>query len=294
MYLWYRSAAICIAYLEDVNAVEAGPDTFALDLLGNSRWFTRGWTLQELIAPTVVYFVDASWECFGRKNATDPIWPVFEQPPSLDREIEAISGIPARILDGTAEASECSIAQRLSWASRRNTSGREDLADCLLGLFNVNMPLIYGEGDEAFRRLQNEIFSRHRDESIFAWSLCAADRESGRLGHVLDLRVPRQPIRHQPIRLHCGRRRCVREYDRGPESARPVRQDRHRGHAFLTEATCRFRSGRCVGPCGEGIVRAVSRCADPSTTPRASCSCQTVPMSALLYEFSAAPAVAVS
>ena len=118
-----------------------------------SRWFTRGWTLQELLAPRLVIFHDRDWIQFGSKS-------------SLEAEVSAATGIG---IDHLREPREASAAQKLCWASRRATTRIEDEAYCLLGLFDVNIPLIYGEGRKAFRRLQEEIISSYNDHSIFAW-----------------------------------------------------------------------------------------------------------------------------
>jgi hypothetical protein len=117
----------------------------------NSRWFTRGWTLQELLAPIRVTFYDLEWVEIGTKM-------------SLRKLISSITGI--RFLFTTEKAS---IAQKMSWASDRVTTRIEDQAYCLMGLFGVNMPPLYGEGSKAFQRLQLELLKITDDESVFAW-----------------------------------------------------------------------------------------------------------------------------
>ncbi|KAL9568766.1 hypothetical protein ACKAV7_007080 [Fusarium commune] len=149
MYRWYRSAAKCYVYLADVSE-----STFDLnDPFGqqqwipafrNSRWFTRGWTLQELIAPASVEFFSREGTKLGNKN-------------SLEKAICEITGIPYNALRGSP-LSNFSSSQRLSWIEKRNTTKAEDKAYSLLGIFDIQMPLLYGEGREkAFRRLQEEI-----------------------------------------------------------------------------------------------------------------------------------------
>ncbi|EEU42514.1 uncharacterized protein NECHADRAFT_39749, partial [Fusarium vanettenii 77-13-4] len=147
MYQWYRDSTICYAYLEDVENVSKR--------FTNSRWFTRGWTLQELIAPRIVELYTTHWEEIGTKR-------------SLIAQIEGTTGIPARILHGES-VSTCNVAQRMSWASKRQTTRREDRAYSLMGLFQINMPLLYGEGDKAFVRLQEHILRQEEDYTIFAW-----------------------------------------------------------------------------------------------------------------------------
>ncbi|OCK87344.1 HET-domain-containing protein, partial [Cenococcum geophilum 1.58] len=160
MYEWYKKSTICYAYLQDVstNALSSSNPSFTRPQdFSKSRWFTRGWTLQELVASKVVEFYTAEWVEIGTKR-------------SLLTQLSAITGIPPHILRG-GSPSTCNIAERMSWASKRQTSREEDLAYCLLGLFNVNMPMLYGEGKKAFYRLQEQIMNQEEDYSIFAWSL---------------------------------------------------------------------------------------------------------------------------
>jgi hypothetical protein len=156
MYRWYSEAEMCYAFLNDVTVDEvtfgAGEDAFA-----NSLWFTRGWTLQELIAPGHVKFYNASWRQIGTRA-------------SLCVAIAAITQIDVAMLEADGELEKFSIAQRMSWASRRVTTRAEDMGYCLLGIFGVNMPMLYGEGGRAFIRLQEEIMKNSDDHSLFAWS----------------------------------------------------------------------------------------------------------------------------
>ncbi|KAJ9142072.1 HET-domain-containing protein [Pleurostoma richardsiae] len=152
MFAWYRGAAFCLAYLSDLEALPLSGS-----VLAESRWFTRGWTLQELIAPVHVHFYDSRWNMIGTKI-------------SLARDIEAITRIPQRVLCGREDYLTVCIGGRMSWASSRQTTRVEDTAYCLLGLFRVNMPLLYGEGNRAFIRLQEEIIKTSTDLTIFAWS----------------------------------------------------------------------------------------------------------------------------
>jgi ankyrin repeat protein len=157
MYRWYQESGVCYAYLADMpsNAISSRAMVIR-PKFSKSRWFTRGWTLQELIAPSVVIFLNQKWEEIGTKS-------------SLQREISAITGIPVNILvRGDVECA--SVAQRMSWASKRETTRVEDLAYCLMGIFGINMPLLYGEGEMAFTRLQEEIMKVSDDHSLFAWT----------------------------------------------------------------------------------------------------------------------------
>jgi hypothetical protein len=155
MFRWYKEATICYGYLADVPA-----GTNCNDPEGSffrSRWFKRGWTLQELLAPETMQFYDMEWNAIGTRD-------------ELSSAIEKITRIPRPVLQGWQGLHETSVAQRMSWAANRSTKEREDIAYCLLGLFGVNMSLIYGEGPEsAFARLQEEIMKKVRDDSILAW-----------------------------------------------------------------------------------------------------------------------------
>lgn len=143
MYRWYQLSAKCYVYMSDVNRSQGSSDIDFMAMFRKSRWFSRGWTLQELIAPALVEFYDKDWFEIGTKA-------------SLQREIAAITGIDLGVLQGK-DPGTCNVVQRISWASERETTRIEDIAYCLLGFFGVNMPLLYGEGMNAFARLQQEI-----------------------------------------------------------------------------------------------------------------------------------------
>jgi hypothetical protein len=149
MFQWYKSATVCYVYFCDIDSdIEAN--------LASSRWVTRGWTLQELIAPREVIFYSADWKPLGKRS-------------ELSVCLSAVTRIDKPFLEGRS-LDEASIAQRMSWAATRSTSRKEDEAYCLLGIFNVNMPLIYGEGQKAFKRLQEVLVREYpEDHSLFAW-----------------------------------------------------------------------------------------------------------------------------
>jgi hypothetical protein len=144
MYQWYANASKCYVYLRDVTlSGDRGTDTWKEEFR-KSRWFTRGWTLQELLAPTSVEFFSVHGQKFGTKA-------------TLQRQICDITGIPTQALQGAA-LSTFSVAERISWQNHRKTKLREDAAYSLLGICGVYMPLIYGEGrDNAFQRLRREV-----------------------------------------------------------------------------------------------------------------------------------------
>lgn len=187
MFKWYERSGECYVHLSDVDysshefqlkrgredAVclsEGWPSLSAR--FRKSSWFTRGWTLQELLAPqkSKVLFFDANWHEIGSL-------------PQLASEVSDITGIEASYMGfkqssnstewmaALTPSADASVAKRMSWASRRQTSREEDMAYSLLGLFDVNMPLLYGEGAKrAFYRLQIEIMMKMDDESLFAWT----------------------------------------------------------------------------------------------------------------------------
>ncbi|KAJ2894836.1 hypothetical protein MKZ38_007186 [Zalerion maritima] len=176
MYRWYQEAQECYAYLTDVerkdeeeldggNHSDGNPDNNqhrkVAKGFANSRWFMRGWTLQELIAPQTVYFYDKHWLLLGSKSGTRGM------PSFLSR----LTGVDRGVLAGHMQPSDLSVASRMRWVADRRTTRTEDLAYCLMGIFDVNMPLLYGEGAKSFTRLQEEILKVTDDQSIFAWAI---------------------------------------------------------------------------------------------------------------------------
>ncbi|EUC49598.1 hypothetical protein COCMIDRAFT_66909, partial [Bipolaris oryzae ATCC 44560] len=151
MWRYYVESNICYVYLADVpDSGNGWGQTFA-----KSEWFTRGWTLQELIAPIRVEFFAEDWTAIGTK---------FER----YKEISDITSIDPDVLLRVHPVDSFSAAERFSWASHRNVTREEDEAYSLLGLFDVNMPLLYGEGQEkAFFRLQETIYNATADHSMF-------------------------------------------------------------------------------------------------------------------------------
>ncbi|EXF77106.1 hypothetical protein CFIO01_01753 [Colletotrichum fioriniae PJ7] len=161
MFNWYEQASVCYVYLSDLNySIYQQPGVSApLELaLRECRWYTRGWTLQELIAPDNVDFYDKSWHLVGSKLDE-----------SLGPALANVTGISLDILNKTVPLESSSVAERMHWASSRVTTRKEDLAYSLMGIFGVNMPLLYGEGMKAFARLQEAILQDTGDHSIFAW-----------------------------------------------------------------------------------------------------------------------------
>jgi len=159
MFRWYQNAAVCYTYLSDTPAQPAQGSSESGDVwtrrFQTAHWFTRGWTLQELIAPKSLVFYSQEWSKIGTKE-------------DLAIKIEACTGVPLDVLVNR-DLSSSSVAQKMSWAAQRSTSRTEDIAYCLMGLFDVHMPMLYGEGEWAFIRLQEEIIRSSDDMSIFSW-----------------------------------------------------------------------------------------------------------------------------
>jgi hypothetical protein len=161
MYRWYRDAAKCYVFLSDIprTAVDSEDRSYQLpweSAFRTSRWFTRGWTLQELIAPRLVEFFSKDCKLLGDKA-------------SLERHICEITKIPSKVLQGHPLA-EFSVIERMSWAETRQTTREEDIAYSLLGIFNVYMPLIYSEGRENAKARLREAIDRKEKGTLFSSS----------------------------------------------------------------------------------------------------------------------------
>lgn len=153
MFRWYQRSAICYVYFSDLLK-----GAMRKTKLRHCKWFTRGWTLQELIAPNDIDFFDQGWNKIASKCDLMP-------------ELAIITGINIDVLQQKQPLSTVSVAQKMAWSANRETGRVEDIAYCLLGIFGIYMPLIYGEEEHAFQRLQEEIIKTTPDPSIFAWRL---------------------------------------------------------------------------------------------------------------------------
>ena len=172
MYRWYEKSARCYAHLHDVPGLSfpTKPDCETYPRSdGWPEWFSRGWTLQELIAPHDVRFFNNDWQFIGDKKRHSGT-------------LQAITRVPQNVLRTGLSLTRPCVAQMMSWAANRETSRVEDRAYSLLGLLDVSMPMLYGEGKGAFERLQLEIIRKSNDQSIFAWN---PRGKIGRSGSVL-------------------------------------------------------------------------------------------------------------
>jgi hypothetical protein len=159
MFTYYERSKLCYAFLDDVLIESSTKENLRSSSFSRSAWFTRGWTLQELIAPPHVKFFDGSWSFLGYK--TDE---------SLSPVIESVTGIDSIVLNIPATIQLVSISKKMSWAARRTTTRIEDMAYYLMGIFGVYMSPLYGEGHHAFIRLQEGIMRSSNDHTIFAWT----------------------------------------------------------------------------------------------------------------------------
>jgi hypothetical protein len=149
VFRWYQNAAKCYAYLSDVSKTKRKASDRLSEFTWESAfrasgWFTRGWTLQELLAPSSLEFFSREGERLGDKR-------------TLEQQVHEITGIAVSALQG-APLPQFGVDERLSWAQNRQTMRKEDKAYSLLGIFDVYIPLIYGEGrDNALIRLRQAI-----------------------------------------------------------------------------------------------------------------------------------------
>lgn len=139
--------------------------------ISRCRWLTRGWTLQELITPFEIKFFDQNWRTIGTRSKFSAL---LSRLTGIDKSILNRTSFIAFMGDSKLSVIRRAlkvfpVARKMSWAAYRQTTRDEDRAYSLLGLFEVNMPLLYGEGNKAFLRLQEEIIRHSNDDSIFAW-----------------------------------------------------------------------------------------------------------------------------
>ena len=160
MWRWYAQAKACYVYMSDVEPAKSSQSATPLrERLKKTAWFTRGWTLQEMLAPAKEMFFDSEWNLLGDRD---------EEP--LSGLLHDFTGVKKHFFGNLAKIKTATVAERMLWVSKRETSRLEDIAYCMLGIFDVYMPLIYGEGLNAFQRLQQEIIKVSDDETIFVWT----------------------------------------------------------------------------------------------------------------------------
>jgi hypothetical protein len=151
MWNWYQRANVCYVFLDDTGHEDLVPGRD-----DKIRWFSRGWTLQELLAPPLIHFYNQNWIFMGTKI-------------SLVNQLETMTGINQRSLI-QGDMRRHNGAEKMSWVAHREVTREEDMAYSLMGLFNVNMPLLYGEGGtKAFARLQEQIMQGEVDHTLFLY-----------------------------------------------------------------------------------------------------------------------------
>jgi hypothetical protein len=192
MFRWYQNAARCYVYLSDVSKPNSSADDQRAweEAFRRSRWFTRGWTLQQLLAPATVEFFSQDCKRLGSRI-------------SLQQEIHEISVVPISALGGQQTLSKFSVAERMSWAAKRTTTLEEDKIYCLLGIFGVFLPLLYGEGvPHATDRLEAEIQRRQERRGTESQPLIYGEGEAyatDRLEAEIQIRQERRGTESQPL-----------------------------------------------------------------------------------------------
>lgn len=240
MYRWYRQADLCIAYLADVPQEKDDPNFE--EAFRQSNWFMRCWTLQELLAPPADRFLfsNAGWQSLASKK-------------ELSVFVSSITGIDELVLQGKNKLSDYSIAQRMSWAAHRNATRIEDQAYSLMGIFDANMSMLYGEGERAFERLCETIIQYTDDETIFAWSIdeTISRRSSGLLApspyyykECHDMRFVRLYQRDDPFTLTSRGLTSTLMMTRPPIG--PTRQIEKIQRAFLNAVSAGSGEEHCV------------------------------------------------
>ncbi|KAG0700940.1 hypothetical protein DFH29DRAFT_1080368 [Suillus ampliporus] len=159
MFVWYRESALTIVYLSDV------PPSSTSGALAYSAWNTRGWTVQEFLAPNVILFYRNDWSLYLNDRS-----PNHKKSVAIMKELEDSTGINAQALvafhPGMTGARE-----KLRWASTRATTLQEDIAYSLFGIFGVHLPVIYSETKQnALGRLLQEIVARSGDITALDWA----------------------------------------------------------------------------------------------------------------------------
>ncbi|KAG1864612.1 hypothetical protein C8R48DRAFT_602016, partial [Suillus tomentosus] len=151
MFAWYKDSAITIVYLADVSDISQ---------LKDSQWFKRGWTLQELLAPQFIRFYKQDWQPLIDSDKNHKV--------ELLSILHDITHIDVDVLKTFVPGVD-NVKKRLSWVGSRTTKKIEDIAYCLMGIFGIHMPVMYGEKHNAFVRLQKEIMALTDDLSLFDW-----------------------------------------------------------------------------------------------------------------------------
>jgi hypothetical protein len=179
MFDWYRESEICLAWLQDVESSS----------LAESVWWTRGWTLQELLAPRTVIFLSRTWQVMGNKGVASSEHTYAAQAgANLEQEIATRSGIPLLVLHDFDQSRDLGIEERLSWMNGRTTTVEEDMTYALFGILDVFMPALYGERDSRAKRRFRAAIQQESDRTKMLLGWISApdpyeDHEAARLQH---------------------------------------------------------------------------------------------------------------
>ncbi|KAH7122173.1 hypothetical protein B0J13DRAFT_567072 [Dactylonectria estremocensis] len=170
MFQIFQGAEICLVHLGDIDASKSSLENIG-EQIRQSRWTKQIWMLQELIASEDLQFYDTNWDPIGTKKSLLP---------TLSR----LLSIDEAVLEDSKYLSEFPVGRRMSWASQLSTARPEDLAYSLLGIFGVQLTVLYGEGARAaFIRLQEEISKNTDDITLFAWKSVDAQEYRGIFAH---------------------------------------------------------------------------------------------------------------
>ncbi|KAK3486785.1 uncharacterized protein B0T23DRAFT_325307 [Neurospora hispaniola] len=226
MFRWYRNSSLCLALLSDVDKSDFVSNAELQRRVPSScRWFTRGWTLQELLAPDNLVFFDVNWKELGRRSTW--AYYIFKATGIHPKFLSGIKRNSFKSWDLEAVLRDTSVATKMSWAAGRQTTRVEDQAYCLLGLFDIHMPMLYGEGKKAFARLQQEIMKSTDDCTLLAWGYnepllgapvseipflcrcCRCDQHKSNerqniISSSFESRTPLPPYRHLPSCAYAG------------------------------------------------------------------------------------------
>ncbi|KIJ63024.1 hypothetical protein HYDPIDRAFT_92997, partial [Hydnomerulius pinastri MD-312] len=155
MFRWYRNSHVCVVYLAQSSKIGD---------LQKEEWFERGWTLQELLAPRSLKFYGQNWTPLGADALSND-----KEDEKLLRAVCTVTHIPIDDLRDFVPGMTM-VREKMIWASKRRTTRAEDIAYSLIGIFDVNLSVAYGEGDWAFHRLMEVIIHSSDEWGIFAWA----------------------------------------------------------------------------------------------------------------------------
>lgn len=165
----YRNCGRSIIYLEDLKS-KLVEDEEVVERMAECRWIRNVWAIPQIVFSRVAFFYSSDWSLIGTKKSLLPY-------------LSSRMGIDQEVLEDSDSLEEFSLARRMSWASDMTASRVEDFAYALVGLFDVSMSILYGEGQKAFLKLQEEIMGDTDDFSLIAWDKIDAQEYNGLFAH---------------------------------------------------------------------------------------------------------------